>query len=74
LRARAGLAPLAVFVLAVVLAFKQIRAGVAGRNRPAEVGAEDAKQPQTGGDFLPNEANSLYVTPESKRNRYGGPI
>jgi len=32
LRARAGLAPLAVFVLAVVLAFKQIRAGVAGRN------------------------------------------
>ncbi len=27
--------------------------GVAGRaDRPAEVGAEDAKQPQTGGDFL----------------------
>jgi hypothetical protein len=33
-------------------------------DRPAEVGAEDAKQPQTGGDFLPIEANSLYVTPE----------
>jgi hypothetical protein len=29
------------------------RRGVAGRvDRPAEVGAEDAKQPQTGGDFL----------------------
>jgi hypothetical protein len=32
------------------------RRGVAGRaDRPAEVGAEDAKQTQTGGDVLPSE-------------------
>jgi hypothetical protein len=36
--------------------FCSSRRGVAGRaDRPAEVGAEDAKQPQTGGDFLPED-------------------
>jgi hypothetical protein len=38
--------------------FCSCRRGVAGRaDRPAEVGAEDAKQPQTGGDFLPTETS-----------------
>ena len=56
LRARGAELPLGAF--AVALAFQNIRAGVAGRNRPAEVGSE--KTPvslaaEAGvGDFLPN--------------------
>ena len=41
--------PLAAFAVAFVLIGGALR-GV--RTRPAEVGAEDAEQPQTGGDFL----------------------
>ena len=58
LRARGAELPLAAF--AVALAFQKIRAGVAGMNRPVEVGAEDAEQPQTGGDFLPIRASICY--------------
>ena len=47
-----GYLPLAVLAVAC-----SSRRGVAGRaDRPAEVGAEDAKQPQTGGDFLPRDS------------------
>ena len=50
----------------IALAFVLV-GGVAGRpDRPAEVGAEDAKQPQTGGDLLP--ISSLYIEPERHRN------
>jgi len=47
---REGISPLSGFCCCGC----SLRRGVAGRaDRPAEVGAEDAKQPQTGGDFLP---------------------
>jgi hypothetical protein len=38
LRARGAELPLAAFAFAVAAAFQNIRAGVAGRNRPAEEG------------------------------------
>ena len=43
--------PLAVF--AVVLAFQEIRAGVAGRNRPAEEGGGEPEVRRQGGNLLP---------------------
>ena len=47
--------PLAAF--AVVLAFEEIRAGVAGRNRPAEVGGGGPGGRSQGGNFLPASMN-----------------
>jgi hypothetical protein len=44
-----GYLPLAAFAVAFVSVGGALREGY----RPAEVGAEDAKQPQPGGDFLP---------------------
>ena len=52
LRARGAELPLAVFV--VVFAFEKIRAGVAGRNRPAEVGGGGPGGRSQGGGVLPS--------------------
>jgi hypothetical protein len=61
-----GYLPLAVFAVAVVLHGGALR----GRaNRPAEVGAEDAKQPQTGGDFLPNPIASVQLDSVAEESR-----
>ena len=53
LRARGAELPLAVF--AVVLGFQEIRAGVAGRNRPAEVGGAGRKAARAREDTPPYE-------------------
>jgi hypothetical protein len=44
--------------------FTEGRCGEA--DRPAEVGAEDAKQPQTGGDFLPIEVGSSTLSSQRR--------
>jgi hypothetical protein len=48
LRARGAELPLGAF--AVAFAFQKIRAGVAGRNRPAEEGGEGPQGRRQGGD------------------------
>jgi hypothetical protein len=53
LRARGAELPLA--AVGVVLALQMIRAGVAGRNRPAEVGGGGRRsRPETGRRLLPS--------------------
>ena len=49
--AREGRSPLAAF--AVAFAFQKIRVGVAGRNRPAEVGSGGPQGRREGGPLLP---------------------
>src|SRR5580658_10208608 len=53
LRARGAELPLAAF--AVAFALQKIRAGVAGRNRPAEVGGGGPRGPQTGRKHPPSK-------------------
>ena len=57
LRARGAELPLAAF--AVVLAFQEIREGVAGRNGPLEVGA-GGREAAAAGRRLPPSCNSVW--------------
>jgi hypothetical protein len=51
--------PLGAFAFAVAVAFQEIRAGVAGRNRPAEEGGGGPQGRRQGGDFLPQTLGTI---------------
>jgi hypothetical protein len=64
--------PLAVFAVALAFACQENRAGVAGRNRPAEVGVEDARVCSQGGIVLPPaHFQAVLVDQTSLSSAYG---
>ena len=69
LRARGAELPLAAFAVAVAAAFQNVRVGVAGRNRPAEVGGGGPTGRRQGGippstlDFLATQHYCCVVLP-----------